>query len=72
MSNEAYEDARARAIALLTDEEYEGYEDIRELISEATAKNDSRVDAVQRMVDAHAIGYRHNPDQAAEILVAQL
>lgn len=70
MPTETYTAARARAIALLTDEKYEGLEDVRELL--AAAKDDPRVDAVQRMIKGWAISYEHNPDEAAGILVAQL
>ena len=45
---EAYKDARARAIALLTEEKYEHLETVRDLL--AAAGGDSRVDAVRRTI----------------------
>lgn len=70
MSDETYEEARTRAIALLTEEKYEHLETVRELLVEA--KDDSRVDAVKRMIKEWAISSQHGPDEAAGILVAQI
>ena len=66
---ETYAEARARALSLLTDEDYEGLETVREVLQEGKA--DPRVDAVRRMVKEWAIALHHSPDEAAEILAAQ-
>ena len=69
MRLDAYGDAGARAIALLTEEKYEHLETVRDLL--AATEIDSRVDAVREDDQGLANGSQQSPDEGAGLLVAQ-